>query len=238
MGTAVTLLIVDPARQTPEAEATEALASAWQRLAAERGLEPRAVVARPAIEGWGELAEPLVDGGLPELAGVIVLGSAASVHDDDAWRRPLDALIGRLLAGQQRTPFFGICYAHQLVAKLAGAEVVPVTADGSKLLRVLDVELDGAPEQLFGPERASFRVAVSHYECVASAPAGFRVWASHETCAVHGLALEGAPLWTVQGHPEMPDVALERLGLAAPRDAQRDADGEALLTRFMRFCLD
>jgi anthranilate/para-aminobenzoate synthase component II len=58
---------------------------------------------------------------LQRAAGIIVLGSGASVNDDLAWQDELRGWLRAAMAA--RVPILGLCYGHQLLANMAGASV-------------------------------------------------------------------------------------------------------------------
>ena len=51
----------------------------------------------------------------------IISGSAHGVHDDFHWLRRLEDFVSEVLAEERKT--IGICFGHQLIAKLCGGEV-------------------------------------------------------------------------------------------------------------------
>src|SRR5687767_13150001 len=75
--------------------------------------------------------------------GVIVLGSGASVNEDHAWQDELRAwLRPRIDAG---IPMLGLCYGHQLLAKLLGGTVGFAFADRHKEQGIREVRLADNP---------------------------------------------------------------------------------------------
>ena len=109
-----TIAVIDPAAGTPELDAFNALA---QRSSA---LPVAFTYHLPALFGMGSLAQLEARA---QLAGVIVFGSAASVHDDAPWQRELNAWLLPRLQSDAGPPVLGLCYGHQVIAHLLGGEV-------------------------------------------------------------------------------------------------------------------
>lgn len=131
------------------------------------------------------------------LAGVVVLGSGASVHDPLAWQDELKAwLRPRMLAG---TPFLGLCYGHQLGADLLGGEVGYLHADRRKEQGMREIRLEG--NGLWGGPCAG-RLMVSHRETVVRVPEGCAVVGASPVVAVEAFAHRHLPIWGFQAHPE------------------------------------
>lgn len=167
--------------------------------------------------------------------GVVVLGSAASVHDPLPWLADLAAWLEPLVTTAAGVPVLGICFGHQLVAHLAGAEVAHAHSDRRKVLGVCQTVLEGG--RLL-PGRHLLKVVVSHREVVVAPPAGFRVVARRPGVAVDGLEHEQRPIFGVQFHPEARGEFAARRGLdPALVDDQVRADGDRLLAAFRQLVL-
>lgn len=124
-------------------------------------------------------------------AGVILSGGPGSVwesrHDEAA-----------LMAIESGKPVLGICYGHQLLAKVLGGEVgrSPLPEFGPTEVEVLDhgLLLDGLP--------AKFKVWMSHYDAVLRPPRGAKVLARSPGSPVAAMEL-GSRVFGVQWHPEV-----------------------------------
>ena len=113
------LWIVDPSLVTPEDRGVSEILKDWPGSFR---------VFRP---GLNEGDEPDV---LDYAAdGVVVMGSAASVHDSLPWMSRLGAWLTPILSGEPRIPLLGICFGHQLIAHLAGGKVEFFDAARTKL---------------------------------------------------------------------------------------------------------
>lgn len=216
------LLIIDPATERAETEATARIADRWAGSTH---------ATRPALDGWDAALSP----DAPELAGVIVFGSASSVHDPSPWRDALIAFLRPALSGDRRLPILGICYAHQLIGTLAGARVVQARADGAKVVGIQEIERVG-PTALLDDGATSFRAAVSHRELLDRVPDGFDLTMRRDDCPVDALQHHQRPIFTTQFHPEMTDSSLGRSGYPGPYDAERIAEGDRLIDGFLAIC--
>lgn len=128
--------------------------------------------------------------------GIIVLGSAASVHDRAPWQFALEAwLKPHLEAGM---PTLGFCYGHQMLAHMLGGKVDYVFPDQRKHVGMRDVQVEQTPWFTAGHGR----LVVSHCEMVSVAPPSTRVLAKSPEIAIDGLAHTKLPIWSFQSHPE------------------------------------
>lgn len=124
--------------------------------------------------------------------GIVFTGGPGSVYDSLSPR--FDPEILRLAI-----PILGICYGHQLLAWMAGAEVCPAE-NGSEYGRVTLRHTESALFRHVPPESACW---MSHTDAVRSVPAGFTVTASTESCPCAAMADEKRKRYGVQFHPEV-----------------------------------
>ena len=129
-------------------------------------------------------------------AGVVVGGSAGSVHDTEPWRRQL----GEWMGTWQDVPLLGICGGHQLLAH----------ALGSRVLKMSRPQVGVHPLQLPGIPGFSGWVMQMHSEHVADVPPGASVWAE-DAAGIQALRFPGHR-WTVQFHPELQEKMVPSLG--------------------------
>lgn len=127
--------------------------------------------------------------------GIIILGSSSSVYDSSEWQESFKKwLEPKLLAG---VPTLGLCYGHQLIAHMFGADVAFVYPDKTKLegLRTVNLQKEiGIPSQ--------GKLVVTHREQVTSIPRGFDLLATSADVKIDGLCHKTLPIWTFQPHPE------------------------------------
>lgn len=216
------LLVIDPSIRQVEEDGHAAVLDGWPGPAR---------VVRPALEP-GTLP-PAAE--FARAAGVVVLGSAASVHDDAPWLRDLGARLRPLLDGTLAVPLFGICFGHQLIARLCGAPVGFVRADRSPLRGALPTVFRGG--RLL-PDGATLVVAVSHCERVEAVPDGFDATAARPDVPVDALEHRALPVFSVQFHPEGGAGFLARRGVAMTEvPASFRSDGRRVLSAFRAVAL-
>jgi GMP synthase (glutamine-hydrolysing) len=132
--------------------------------------------------------------------GIILSGSHASVHDDDAGRIPASVF-------ELGVPVLGICYGMQAMAHQLGGTVEPgrvrefgyaeMRARGhSTLFRDIEDRRNDEGHGLLD-------VWMSHGDKVTAMPPGFRLIGSSDACAIAGMADEARRLYAVQFHPEV-----------------------------------
>ncbi len=225
------LLIVDPALEAPEERGEQAVARDW----------PGPVtVLRPALEpvhGPGP-GQPC------DAAAIVIMGSAASVHDAPdlrPWLGPLAAWLDPLLAPDgPRVPLLGICFGHQLVAHRAGGAVGFRVDPAARPLRAI------VPTHLSGcrllPGEQALTVVASHREVVTRPPPGWQVVGHRPDGTLDALQHPRLPFFAVQFHPEAGPGFLARRGIVPDGDAATSAaaafaDGARLLEAFRRHAL-
>jgi GMP synthase (glutamine-hydrolysing) len=157
---------------------------------------------------WSELDArgPLAE--IEQFSGLIISGSPANVPTREPWivatERWLESAV------RARTPIFGICFGHQLLAQALGGLVTrnPRGAElGTVSLQVV------AADPLLPDTLPSFAVNMAHLDTVARLPPGARVLGRtvrDEYAAVYF----GERAWGVQFHPEMDAEIAEHYLLA------------------------
>ena len=162
--------------------------------------------------------------------GVVLMGSRASVLDDLDWLKALVAWIEPLVDGTAPLPLLGICFGHQLIAHLSGAEVGFVSDDRVKRTGVETTVLEGG--RLL-PGRAELNVVVSHREEVKTRPRGFRAVARRTPIEIDGLEHETLPIFSFQFHPEAREEFARHAGIAESAiDDNVRRDNRRLLAAF------
>lgn len=171
--------------------------------------------------------------------GVVLTGSAASVLDGPAWLGPVEGLVAEALA--RRAPVLGICFGHQVLARvLWGARAVRRAPRPELGWETVERT---APDELLDALPRSFPCFVSHGDEVdpAAVGDGATVLARTPACAVQAFRAAGAPAWGVQFHAEMgleesEELVRSRAGARAGELLARRVDGgplaAALLARF------
>jgi GMP synthase (glutamine-hydrolysing) len=132
-------------------------------------------------------------GDLAGAKGIIISGGPASVYDPES--PTADPAI--FSSGQG---VLGICYGHQLMARLLGGTVTP-GEKGEYGLAAL--ELDEARDPLFAGVAGRQQIWMSHRDVVAAPPPGFTVVGRTDTCAIAAMAAPERKLYGLQFHPEV-----------------------------------
>lgn len=177
------IAVIDPGTRVPELDC-------FNRLA--RACSLPLTYHLPALCGVDSLVRSS-----DELAGVVILGSGASVHDGEPWQEALDAwLLPRVEAA---VPVLGLCYGHQHLADRLGGEVDWLFEDRHKLKGLRTVSLD--PDPLWGGS-CSGPLVVSHSQVVTRLPEGFVVRGRTPGVGIEAFSHPSRPIWGFQAHPE------------------------------------
>lgn len=126
------------------------------------------------------------------IKGLILSGGPASVSEDDAPkpdRRIFDLDL----------PILGLCYGHQLIAKIFGGEVEQAKRREYGPAYAIIEKPVGILEGLSGKEK----VWMSHSDTVFVAPSGFEVLAYTKNCPVAAFKHRTKPIYGLQWHPEV-----------------------------------
>ena len=122
--------------------------------------------------------------------GIILSGGPKSVYDRDAFRMKRSIL-------ELGIPVLGICYGHQLLAKMLGGKVAPAEKEYGKEI------LSAGKSRLFRGLRKKERVWTSHGDSVLGSPEGFKVIGHTESCRIAAFENEKKRIYGVQFHPEV-----------------------------------
>lgn len=208
------VVVVDPGVRRAETECFSALA-----LRAPLPL----TYALPAMNGTGALVEETPQQGL---RGIVVLGSATSVHDAPPWQSELARWL--LEQAARGVPTLAICYGHQLVAHALGGKVRFRREDREKRVGLATVTFGRT--RLFDAPSTQGQLFFSHREIVETLPTELLATATGTEPGVEATEHARWPLWTVQAHPEATADFAERSGA---KTNERDlAFGVALVDRF------
>jgi GMP synthase (glutamine-hydrolysing) len=167
------------------------------------------------------------DGPLPgprDADAFVITGSSSSVTERAPWMLRAEALVREIVAA--RTPLFGICFGHQMIAQALGGEVTR----NPRGREIGTVRVDRvADDPLFAGLPRTFDVHATHVDSVARLPEGARVLATTSLDPVAAFSV-GARVKAVQFHPEF-DADVVRGYLAARAEIIRGEgkDPEAIL---------
>ena len=131
------LMIIDPAVVKPALESFNRIAS----------IAPYPVTYHlPALYGTTSLR--IYNN---NVRGVIVMGSAASVNDNNKWQQDISDIM--IDASSKGIPVLGLCYGHQLIGHIYGGKVEPLWSgekkQGERVVHVKKSEVWG--ESSSGP---------------------------------------------------------------------------------------
>jgi GMP synthase-like glutamine amidotransferase len=215
------LLVIDPSIVRSDEEGVRVVIGDW----------PGEVRIRcPALR-----AELPTDQDATQCTAVVLLGSAASVHDPLPWIAALAQWLRPILSGDRVVPLLGICFGHQLIAHSAGGSVGFVCQDRRKLLSVGNTTLDRC--RLL-PGSTHLRVVISHREEVKTLPAGFRCVARRSGVRLDGIEHDHLPIFSFQFHPEARTQFASVMGIEPSQiDEPLVTDSERLLGAFRRLAL-
>jgi GMP synthase (glutamine-hydrolysing) len=191
------ILVIDPAMRIAEIEC-------FNRMALRSPLPMTYHL--PAIRGM----QSLLAESMESARGIVILGSASSVHDRLPWQHELETWLRPHL--ERGVPTLGICYGHQMLATMFGGKVGFVSpSDQRKLKGFREVTLT----QSAGPWAAQAKgpLCVSHKETVVEVPPDFEVFATSTEISTDGLRHKTLPLFTVQPHPEATPEFLQSHGI-------------------------
>ncbi len=210
------IVVIDPGTRVPEIDC-------FNRIA--RAAPIPCTYHLPAIHGVDSLFRVS-----DAVAGIIVLGSGASVHDGLDWQREMDDWLLPMMG--RDVPTLGLCYGHQHLAHRLGGEVGMLFDDETKLRGVRVVAMDA--DRLWGDASTGLMV-VSHREVVTSLPEEFVIRSRTEVVAIDAFAHPSRPIWGFQPHPEAPTAFTTNNGIPFDKDPAVLAYGHSFVDAFTRF---
>jgi GMP synthase-like glutamine amidotransferase len=179
-------------------------------------------------EQLGFATVALLDGAaLPDPSAceaILITGSPFGVYDSTPWMDPLRDFIRRAFAG--KTPMVGVCFGHQVIADAMGGTVAK--SDKGWGIGRHTYQLTGRRDWMVhaGP---TVSLSVSHQDQVLKPPAGAVTLARSAHTEHAMLGYEGAPVMSVQGHPEFSDAFVGALWSARRGKALTDTQVDEAL---------
>ena len=207
------LLVIDPAVLKPAIESYNRIAST----------APYPVTYHlPALYGLTSLNQMKNN-----IRGIIVMGSAASVHDGHAWQDTITDIL--LDAFKKEIPVMGLCYGFQLLAHVYGGKVGPRWSgekkQGMRTVRVIE-------HSLWGPAQSG-PLVYSHQDGIIKCPPDFDITAKSDLVAIEGIASKLKPVWGFQPHIEATQAFVDDHGLPVPDPKKAFDFGHRILDRFI-----
>lgn len=162
---------------------------------------------------------------------IVILGSNSSVNERHPWQIELEDWLMPVL--ESRVPTFGICYGHQMLARMFGGEVDFLFPDQRKLsgFRTLSFTETGWWTKV----PASGSVTVTHNEVVQITPPEMTVIASSPEVKIDGLAHNSLPIWSLQSHPEATEAFLLHSDIDSRQSQVTLEFGQEFIASFLRF---
>ncbi|CEK10043.1 glutamine amidotransferase-related protein [Legionella hackeliae] len=126
----------------------------------------------------------------------LISGSRHCVNDDFPWLRKLEEFILHVHKAQKK--IIGICFGHQLIAKVLGGKVAVATNGwgvGISTNKIIQ------HKSWMTPAQDNLNLIVSHRDQVVELPKDAEILAASDFCPVYMMQINNH-LLTVQGHPE------------------------------------
>ncbi|MBD3317483.1 MAG: glutamine-hydrolyzing GMP synthase, partial [Chitinivibrionales bacterium] len=145
---------------------------------------------------YSEIVPCETDLGVPtDYKGVILSGGPHSVLDSDSPEVSKEIF-------ELGVPILGLCYGHQLIAKMLGGSIArgDICEYGSARLSVV------RPNELLEGLGEDERIWMSHGDTVISLPEGFEVFGSTDNCINAAVGDPRRKVFGLQFHPEVTDT--------------------------------
>jgi len=207
------LMVIDPAVLKPTIESFNRIAS----------VAPYPVTYHlPALYGTTSLNMYNHD-----VRGIIVLGSAASVNDDNKWQQDISDIM--IDASANCIPVLGICYGHQLIGHIYGGKVEPLWSgekkQGERIVRLKKSNIWGEPST--GP------LLYSHQDGITEVPPDFEIIADSDLVSTDAIASKSEPVWGFQTHLEATQAFVDEHNLPVKDAMESFKFGHSLLDKFI-----
>jgi len=162
-----------------------------------------------------------------DVRGIIVLGSAASVNDDNKWQQDISDIM--IDASANCIPVLGICYGHQLIGHIYGGKVEPLWSgekkQGERIVRLKKSNIWGEPST--GP------LLYSHQDGITEVPPGFEIIADSDLVSTDAIASKSEPVWGFQTHLEATQAFVNEHHLPVKDARESFKFGHSLLDKFI-----
>ena len=188
-----TIMIIDPSLKTPEIES-------YNKLALKSPVKTSYHL--PAIQSTKSMVESMNN-----ILGIILLGSAASVHDDFEWMKDIELVLKKAI--DNKIPILGICFGHQLIGKIFGGKIDFLWGSKKKIgIRKVKINRNSLLKDSWEDY-----LIYSHNEGVVSCPKNFSIFGSSTMVATEAMSHNYLPIWSFQSHIESSKDFAERIGV-------------------------
>jgi GMP synthase (glutamine-hydrolysing) len=211
------LMVIDPGVHTPEIDTFNHIAALSAVPCAYH---------LPAMHGFSSFPTDLAF-----IRGVVILGSAASVHDRHAWQITLESWLGPVI--ERMIPVLGCCYGHQMLAHMFGGRIGFVRDDQTKLKGVRRVQI--LDNDLWHTGDRS--LIVTHAETVQKLPQCMHVIATSQEIEIDGFAHKTRPVFGLQSHPEATESFLIGHEMHEPQSVEVLSEGRDLIRSFVNMAI-
>ena len=162
-----------------------------------------------------------------DVRGIIVLGSAASVNDDNKWQQDISDIM--IDASANCIPVLGLCYGHQLIGHIYGGKVEPLWSgekkQGERIVRLKKSNIWGEPST--GP------LLYSHQDGITEVPPDFEIIADSDLVSTDAIASKSEPVWGFQTHLEATQAFVDEHNLPVKDAMESFKFGHSLLDKFI-----
>ena len=159
--------------------------------------------------------------------GIIVLGSAASVNDDNKWQQTISDIM--IEASANCIPVLGLCYGHQLIGHAYGGKVGPLWSgekkQGERIVLLKKSDMWGEPSS--GP------LLYSHQDGITEMPPDFEIIADSDLVSTDAIASKSEPVWGFQTHLEATQAFVDDHHLPVKNAKKSFRFGHSLLDKFI-----
>ena len=165
---------------------------------------------------------------LSNACGIIILGSAASVHDKTDWQSSLGEVIDGAMG--KDIPILGICFGHQFLASHLGGQVDYLwDKEKKKGTRQVDIKRNS----LIDSERTCHLI-YSHQEGIINCPSNFEVIASSDMVKMEGIGHKSKAIWGFQTHIEASWSFAQRQDISIEDYEKANEHGTQIMQSFFK----
>ena len=187
------LMIIDPSVENPELESYNSLASK-SPLKTSYHL--------PSIHNPRSM-----ENNIQEARGLILMGSAASVHDSFRWMKNIEVILAKAI--ENKIPILGICFGHQFLAHIFGGSINFLWKSKKKMgIRKVKVNKNN-----FIKDSCEDYLIYSHREGVIKCPNDFDIFGSSSMVGIEAMAHKSLPIWSFQTHIEASKTFANKVGV-------------------------
>ncbi len=207
------LMVIDPAIKTPEIES-------YNEISLRCNINTTYHL--PKIHSPNSMKKHINNA-----CGIILMGSAASVHDSFHWLNNIKEIIE--IGIKNRIPILGICFGHQFLAHLFGGTVDylwnTTKKRGIRRIKILENNrLNNTQEDY---------LIYSHQEGVTKCPENFDVFATSSMVKIEAIVHKHLPIWGFQPHIEASKTFAQRIGVSEKQFSKTQSLSVLLLESFL-----